>query len=93
MWAPWIVAAIALAGAVFMLSFLIALLREGAPAASYWVTECDRHDYEEFSENEGHAEKENDSGLIVLDVGPFSSGLGCRPIYARGGNVLRERWF
>jgi len=31
MWATWIVAAIALAAAAFMLTFLIALLREGAP--------------------------------------------------------------
>ena len=33
----WVIAAIALAGAGFMLRFLIALLREGAPSACYWV--------------------------------------------------------
>jgi hypothetical protein len=33
----WVVAAIALAAAAFMLRFLIALLREGTPAACYWV--------------------------------------------------------
>jgi hypothetical protein len=37
MWAAWIVAAIALAGAAFMLRFLIALLGEGAPSVCYWV--------------------------------------------------------
>lgn len=33
----WVFAAIALAGAGFMLRFLIALLREGAPSVCYWV--------------------------------------------------------
>ena len=37
MWAAWIVAAIALAATVFMLMFLIALLRESAPSVCYWV--------------------------------------------------------
>lgn len=37
MWAPWVVAGIALAAAAFMLRFLIALLREGAPSVSYWI--------------------------------------------------------
>jgi len=37
MWAAWIVAAIALAAATFMLGFLIALLREGAPTVCYWI--------------------------------------------------------
>jgi hypothetical protein len=37
MWAAWVVAAIALAGAGFMLRFLIAILREGAPSVCYWV--------------------------------------------------------
>jgi hypothetical protein len=37
MWAAWVVAAVALAGAAFMLRFLIALLREGAPTVCYWV--------------------------------------------------------
>jgi hypothetical protein len=37
MWATWIVAAISLAAAVFMLRFLIALLREGAPSVCYRV--------------------------------------------------------
>jgi hypothetical protein len=35
MWASWVDAAIALAAATFMLRFLIALLREGAPAVCY----------------------------------------------------------
>jgi hypothetical protein len=38
MWAAWIVAAIALAAAAFMLRFLIALLLEGAPSVWYWAT-------------------------------------------------------
>ena len=33
----WIVGAIAFGGAVFMLRFLLALLREGGPAARYWA--------------------------------------------------------
>jgi len=37
MWAAWVVAAIALAGAAFMLRFLMALLREGPPSVCYWV--------------------------------------------------------
>jgi hypothetical protein len=37
MWAAWVVAAIGLAAALFMLSFLMALLREGAPSVCYWV--------------------------------------------------------
>lgn len=37
MWAAWVVAAIALAATAFMLRFLIALLRESAPSACYWL--------------------------------------------------------
>jgi hypothetical protein len=37
MWAAWVVAAIALAGAGFMLWFLMALLRDCAPSGRYWV--------------------------------------------------------
>jgi hypothetical protein len=37
MWPAWVVAAIALAAATFMLRFLIALLREGAPTVCYWI--------------------------------------------------------
>jgi hypothetical protein len=37
MFATWGIAAIALAAAAFMLRFLIALLREGAPSVCYWV--------------------------------------------------------
>jgi hypothetical protein len=37
MWATWVVAAIALAAATFMVRFLIVLLREGAPLVCYWV--------------------------------------------------------
>ena len=36
MWAAWVIAAIALAGAAFMLRFMMALLREGAPSVCYW---------------------------------------------------------
>lgn len=32
-----VIAAIALAGVVFMLRFLLALLREGTPSVSYWI--------------------------------------------------------
>jgi hypothetical protein len=37
MWAAWVIAAIALAAAAFMLRFLVALLRESAPSVCYWV--------------------------------------------------------
>lgn len=37
MWASLMIAAVALAGAAFMLRFLIALLREGTPSVCYWV--------------------------------------------------------
>jgi hypothetical protein len=37
MWEAWAVAAIALTAAAFMLRFLIALLREGAPAVCFWI--------------------------------------------------------
>ncbi|MFZ0298167.1 MAG: hypothetical protein WAM13_07445 [Candidatus Sulfotelmatobacter sp.] len=37
MWATWVVAGVALAGVAFMLRFLTALLREGAPSVSYRV--------------------------------------------------------
>jgi hypothetical protein len=37
MWPVWIVSAIVLAAVAFMLRFLIALLREGAPSVCYWV--------------------------------------------------------
>ena len=37
MWEARVVAAIALAAAVFMLRFLIALLSEGAPSVCYWI--------------------------------------------------------
>ncbi len=42
MWEAWMVAAIALVAAAFMLRFLIALLREGAPAVCYWVVAARR---------------------------------------------------
>jgi hypothetical protein len=37
MWAAWVVTAIDLVAVVFMVRFLIALLREGAPSVCYWV--------------------------------------------------------
>jgi hypothetical protein len=37
MWGAFVVAAIALAAAAFMIRFLIALLREGAPPVCFWV--------------------------------------------------------
>jgi len=37
MWAAFVVAAVAMAGTAFMLTFLIALLREGAPSVCFSV--------------------------------------------------------
>jgi hypothetical protein len=37
MWEAWVIAAIALAAAAFMLRFLVALLRESASSVCYWV--------------------------------------------------------
>ena len=42
MWAAWVVAAIAVAGAAFMLRFLIALLSERTPSVCYWVVPVPR---------------------------------------------------
>jgi hypothetical protein len=50
MWATWVVAAIALAAAAFMLRFLIALLREGAPSVCYWVVPVRREPKRELVE-------------------------------------------
>jgi hypothetical protein len=50
MWATWIVAAIALAATAFMLTFLIALLREGAPSVCYWVVPVRREPKRELVE-------------------------------------------
>jgi hypothetical protein len=49
MWAAWIVAAIALIGAAFMLRFLFVLLDEGAPPVCYWVVPVRRE-----PEKKGH---------------------------------------
>ena len=50
MWATWVVAAIALAATAFMLTFLIALLREGAPSVCYWVVPVRREPKRELVE-------------------------------------------
>jgi hypothetical protein len=50
MWATGVVAAIALAAAAFMLTFLIALLREGAPSLCYWVVPVRREPKRELVE-------------------------------------------
>ena len=42
MWASWGIATLALAGAAFMLRFLIALLGEGAPSVSHCVVPVHR---------------------------------------------------
>ena len=42
MWTAWIVAAIALGAAAFMLRFLMALVREGASSVCYWVVPARR---------------------------------------------------
>ncbi len=41
--AAWVVTAIALGAAAFMLRFLTALLRENAPSACYGVSQSDRN--------------------------------------------------
>jgi hypothetical protein len=50
MWVTWVVAAIALAAAAFMLTFLIALLRESAPSVCYWVVPVRREPERELVE-------------------------------------------
>ena len=50
MWATWVVAAIALAAVAFMLTFLIALLREGAPSVCYRVVPVRREPERELVE-------------------------------------------
>jgi hypothetical protein len=49
--AAWLVAAIGFGAAIFMIGFLIALLRESAPSVCYWVG---------MSGWESHQEKEDD---------------------------------
>jgi hypothetical protein len=55
MWGAWVVAAVAVAGAAFMLRFLIALLGEGAPSVCFWVvpigSEPQREVFEALSAN------------------------------------------
>jgi hypothetical protein len=45
MWAALVVAAVALAALAFMLMFLIALLRDGAPSVCYWAVPVRRELY------------------------------------------------
>ncbi len=75
MWAAWIVAAIALAGAAFMLRFLIALLGEGAPSVCYEVVPV-------------RTEPEKNGHLGVL-CGIYSDG-DCRAIESGRGDSRLE---
>ena len=50
MWSALVVAAIGLAAAAFMLRFLLALLREGAPSVCYWVIPSVAGDEEETAQ-------------------------------------------
>jgi hypothetical protein len=47
MWLAVVLVAITFAGTVFMIRFLIALLREGAPSVCYWVIPSAAGDNEE----------------------------------------------
>jgi hypothetical protein len=87
MWAGWVVAAIALAATAFMLRFLIALLREGAPSVCYWVVPVRE---EPQLEKEKYAKEERVSGLITLDVRPASYGLGWSSIHPSRGYIFGE---
>jgi hypothetical protein len=57
MWEAWVIAAIALAASAFMLRFLIALLREVAPAVCYWVVATRR----DLDADEGCVERNYDA--------------------------------
>lgn len=48
MWASWVVAAIALGAAAFMLKFLMALLRESAPSVYNWIVPLRRKAHREI---------------------------------------------
>jgi hypothetical protein len=87
MWAAWVVAAIAWAGAAFMLRFLIALLRESAPSVWYWVVPVRR---DPRLENDYYAKEESSSVLIAFDVYPVSDRLGFRTVHSDRGYVFRE---
>jgi hypothetical protein len=78
MWEAWVVAAIALAAAAFMLGFLIALLREGEPSVCYWVApvrrEIERETKTEEERNLGFPIRiyaDEDSRSIEIDYGGY----------------------
>jgi hypothetical protein len=71
MWAPCLVAGIALSAVAFMLRFLVALLREGAPSVCYWVAPVRRG-----IEREAKTEEERDlsfPSVVYIDDVPAST--------------------
>ncbi len=73
--AAWVVAAVALAGAGFMLWFLIALLRESPPSVCYWVLPARRK-----------SEKEKDLGVLRRIYGDEN----CRATETNRGEYYRQ---
>jgi hypothetical protein len=84
MWAAWAVAAIALAGAGFMLWFLMALLRECAPSVRYWVAPVRREpEKERHHGNLGGIYVREDRSATEAGGGDYRLGLAGHENYAK----------
>jgi hypothetical protein len=59
MWLAFVLGAITCGGTVFMIRFLIALIREGAPSVNYWVIPSVARSRE--GSEQGDSEKDFDS--------------------------------
>jgi hypothetical protein len=90
MWAACVVAAIALSAAAFMLTFLVALLREGAPSVCYWVVPVRR---EAQLENKRYVRKESESVLVPLNLRPGFDNVGWSSVDSTRGHLFREHRF
>jgi len=81
--ATWIVAAIALTGAAFMLRVLIALLGEGAPSVCYWVVPARREPHREVLEARGASWLEDDCRAPECNRGEYCAELLEKENYAK----------
>jgi hypothetical protein len=96
MWAAWVIAAIAWAGAAFMIRFLIALLCEGAPSLCRLPPiPCSTSNLSPYHlkllEKEKYAKEECSTGLIALDVRVVFDSSVWRAIPPRRGSIVREQ--
>jgi hypothetical protein len=91
MWAAWVIAGIALAGVAFMLRFLIALVREGAPSICCWVMPAHPRAEREILATHGGDGSANDSrafsGQPVMEVAVQGDSQTLKL-----GGILAQRW-